>query len=320
MKVFHSDDIRLTLPAGHPFPMEKYRLLRERVSSSRMLRREDLQPATAASDEHILRVHAAEYLERLQGGRLSPNELRRIGFPWSSRLVERTRHSAGATLAAVRAALAEGIGINLGGGTHHAFPDHGQGYCILNDVAIGLRALQSRGAIQSAVVIDGDAHQGNGTAAIFSDEANVFTFSIHGRKTFPFHKVPGNLDIALDEYTTDRAYLEKFADGLARALAAGPFDLAVFLAGADPHRNDRFGRLALSRAGLARRVRVVLNTCRREGLPLAIVMGGGYGHDIADTVAIHFETVRLAVAAAASCHSGRSGQANTVRHSSRRPH
>ncbi len=309
MKVFHSDNIPLTLPVGHPFPMEKYRLLRERVISSGTLRREDLQPATAAGDDDILRVHAPGYFARLRRGRLSPNEMRRIGFPWSPRLVQRTRHAAGATLGAVRAALAEGIGINLGGGTHHAFPDHGQGYCILNDVAIGLRALQAGGAIQSAVVIDGDAHQGNGTAAIFSDDVSVFTFSIHGRSSFPFRKVPGDLDVALDEGTRDDIYLERFADGVARALAAGPFDLAVFLAGADPYHNDRFGRLALSRVGLARRDRLVLNACRREGLPLAIVMSGGYAHDIADTVAIHCETVRLATTMAASWCTGRSRRA-----------
>jgi acetoin utilization deacetylase AcuC-like enzyme len=296
VKIFHSENIPLVLPAGHPFPMEKYRLLRARVASSGRLRREDPQPAPPARDEDILRVHAPAYLERLRRGRLSPAEMRRIGFPWSPRLVERARHAAGATLAAVSAARAEGVGINLGGGTHHAFPDHGQGYCILNDVAIGLRAHQARGNIKAAVVIDGDAHQGNGTAAIFSGDASVFTFSIHGRSSFPFHKVPGDLDIALDEDTGDDAYLEKFADGVARALAAGPFDLAVFLAGADPYHNDRFGRLALSRAGLARRDRLVLNACRRGGLPLAIVMSGGYARDIADTVAIHFETVRIAAA------------------------
>ncbi len=311
MKIFHSDHKPLDLPAGHPFPIEKYRLLRERVASSGICRPEDLQPAAAAPDEDILRVHAPDYFERLRRGDLSANDMRRIGFPWSPRLVERTRHAAGATLAAVSAARTEGVGINLGGGTHHAFPDHGQGYCILNDVAIGLRALQARGGIETAVIIDGDAHQGNGTAAIFSRDPSVFTFSIHGRSSFPFHKVPGDLDIALDEGTDDNVYLEKFADGIARALAAGPFDMAVFLAGADPHRSDRFGCLGLSRAGLARRDRMVLNACRRQGLPLAIVMSGGYAQDVSETVAIHFKTVRLAADMAASCHARGSESAAT---------
>ncbi|MDJ0723264.1 MAG: histone deacetylase [Desulfobacterales bacterium] len=303
MKIYHSDHKPLDLPAGHPFPMKKYHLLRERVASAGICRHDDLQPAAAATDEDILRVHAPDYFERLRRGDLSTNEMRRIGFPWSPRLVERTRHAAGATLAAVGAARTEGVGINLGGGTHHAFPDYGQGYCILNDVAIGLRAHQARGRIETAVVIDGDAHQGNGTAAIFSGDPSVFTFSIHGRSSFPFHKVPGDLDIALDEGTGDDVYLEKFTDGLARALATGPFDMAVFLAGADPHHSDRFGCLALTRTGLARRDRLVLNACGRHGLPLAIVMSGGYANDIFETVAVHFETVRLAAAMAASWHA-----------------
>ncbi len=296
MKIYHSDETPLPLPAGHTFPIEKYSLLRRRVEASGIIDPEDLQPGRAVSDKDVLRVHTVDYLDRLRRGRLSSNDMRRIGFPWSPQLVERTRHSAGATLAAVRTALAEGIGINLGGGTHHAFPDHGQGYCILNDVAIALRAHQAQGGLQTAVIFDGDAHQGNGTAAIFATDASIFTFSIHGRNSFPFRKVPGDLDIALDDGTADEAYLEKFADGVAHALSAGPFDLAVFLAGADPYRDDRYGRLALSRAGLARRDRLVLSACRREDLPLAIVMGGGYARDIADTVAIHFETVRAAAA------------------------
>ena len=301
MKIFHSDDCRLELPSRHTFPIEKYRLLRERVQTAGLVGADDLRPGPAASDEDILRVHDPDYFTRLLQGRLSRREMRRIGFPWSPQLVERARRSTGSTLAAARTALAEGAGINLGGGTHHAFPDHGEGYCVLNDVAITLRALQACQAIHTAVVIDADVHQGNGTAAIFAADASVFTFSIHGRNNFPYRKVPGSLDLALDDGTGDDEYLNQLAGGLTRALHAGAFDLAVYLAGADPYRHDRYGRLCLSLAGLARRDRLVLRACRREGLPVVIVMSGGYAREIAATVAIHFETVRIATAVMGAC-------------------
>jgi acetoin utilization deacetylase AcuC-like enzyme len=294
VKIFHSDAWPLDLPPRHTFPIEKYRLLRERITAAGLVAAGDLQAAPAVGDEDILRVHTPDYLARLRQGRLSRQAMRRIGFPWSSRLVARARRSAGATLAAAGAALVEGTGVNLGGGTHHAFPDHGEGYCVFNDVAIALRSLQARGRLQSAVVIDADVHQGNGTAAIFRNDPRIFTFSIHGRKNFPARKVPGDLDIALADGTADEDYLAALADGLERALSAGPFDLAVYLAGADPYHADRFGRLALTRAGLARRDRHVFEACRRRGLPVAVTMSGGYARDIEDTVAIHFETVRLA--------------------------
>ncbi len=298
MKIYHSDACRLPLPAGHTFPIDKYRLLRESVQTIGLANRAHLRAGPAATEEDILRVHDPDYITRLQQGRLSRHEMRRIGFPWSPQLVERARYSAGSTLAAARSALAEGAGINLGGGTHHAFPDHGEGYCVLNDVAIALRALQACQRIHTAVVIDCDVHQGNGTAAIFSGDPSVFTFSIHGRNNFPYRKVPGDLDIALDDDTADDEYLERLEWGLARSLAAGPFDLAVYLAGADPYRRDRFGRLALTRAGLARRDRLVINACRQSDLPVAVTMSGGYARDTADTVAIHLDTVRIVAAAA----------------------
>ncbi|MDJ0883319.1 MAG: histone deacetylase [Desulfobacterales bacterium] len=298
LKIYHSDACRLPLPAGHTFPIDKYRLLRERVQAAGLVDAAHLLAGPAATEEDILRVHDPDYITRLQQGRLSRHEMRRIGFPWSPQLVERARYSTGSTLAAARSALAGGAGINLGGGTHHAFPDHGEGYCILNDVAISLRALQARQNIQTAVVIDCDVHQGNGTAAIFSGDPSVFTFSIHGRNNFPYRKVPGDLDIALEDDTADDEYLERLTSGLARALASGPFDLAVYLAGADPYQRDRFGRLALSRAGLAHRDRLVMDVCRQNGLPVAVTMSGGYARDTADTVAIHFETVRIVAATA----------------------
>lgn len=294
MKVFHSDAYQLNLPVRHTFPIEKYRLLRERIQAAGLLADDRLAAAPTVGRADILRVHDADYIERLEQGRLTGGEIRRIGFPWSPQLVRRAKHSVGATLAAARAALAEGLGIHLGGGTHHAFPDHGQGYCVLNDVAIALRALQAGGRLRTAVVIDGDVHQGNGTAAIFNRDPGVFTFSIHGRNNFPSRKVPGDLDIALNDDTTDDDYLEAFEAGLAQALSAGVFDLAIYLAGADPYHDDRFGRLALSMDGLARRDRLVLERCRRSALPTVITMSGGYARQIADTVAIHFQTVAIA--------------------------
>jgi acetoin utilization deacetylase AcuC-like enzyme len=294
VKIFHSDACRLDLPARHTFPIEKYRLLRERIQAAGLVADDRLVAGPALRVEDILRVHDADYIERLQQGRLTRREIRRIGFPWSLQLVQRAMHSAVATLAAARTALAEGLGINLGGGTHHAFPDHGEGYCVLNDVAIALRALQTDGQSRTAVVIDGDVHQGNGTAAIFSRDPSVFTFSIHGRNNFPSRKIPGDLDIALGDGTADDDYLKALEEGLARTLAAGPFELAVYLAGADPYHDDRFGRLALSRDGLARRDRLVLRTCRQAAIPTAITMSGGYARNITDTVDIHFRTVVIA--------------------------
>ena len=298
VKIFHSDACHLPLPARHTFPIDKYRRLRESVQAAGLADKGNLLAGPAATDEDILRVHDPDYFTRLQQGRLSRQEIRRIGFPWSPQLVERARFSTGSTLAAADSALAEGVGINLGGGTHHAFPDHGEGFCVLNDVAVGLRALQACQRIHTAVVIDCDVHQGNGTAAIFSGDPRVFTFSIHGRNNFPYRKVPGDLDIALEDDTADDEYLAYLESGLAQALAAGPFDLAVYLAGADPYRRDRFGRLALSRAGLARRDRLVMEACRQSSLPVVVTMSGGYARDTADTVAIHLETVRIVAAAA----------------------
>ncbi len=292
--IFHSDGCRLDLPARHAFPIEKYRLLRERIEAAGLVAEDRLVAAPAVREEDIRRVHDADYIERLHKGRLTDREIRRIGFPWSPQLVRRSKHSAGATLAAARAALSEGLGINLGGGTHHAFPDHGEGYCLLNDVAIALRTLQAGGQVRSALVIDGDVHQGNGTAAIFSQDPRVFTFSIHGRNNFPFRKVFGDLDIALEDDTTDDDYLEALEAGLAHALAAGDFDLIIYLAGADPYHDDRFGRLALSKEGLARRDYRVLQTCRRAATPSVITMSGGYARQVADTVDIHFRTVAIA--------------------------
>ncbi len=295
MHIYYSDHIVHPLPAGHRFPMPKYGLLTGRVREAG-LGRVELLPARPAGDAEILRVHTPEYWAKVTGGTLSEKEIRRLGFPWSLALVERTRRSVGGTLDACRAALADGAGLaaNLAGGTHHAYPDHGEGFCVLNDVAIAARAMQAEGRAGQVVIIDCDVHQGNGTAAIFAGDPSVFTFSIHGEKNFPFHKEPSDLDLGLPNGCGDEAYLAALEAGVAQAIEESRAELAVYIAGADPYQGDRLGRLALTMPGLLARDRLVFEHCRAAGLPVAVVMGGGYARQIEDTAEIHFQTVRLA--------------------------
>jgi acetoin utilization deacetylase AcuC-like enzyme len=294
MQIFTSDTFVLPLPTGHRFPMQKYALLRERVFAAALVPPDKRRIPAPASDAELLRAHAADYIERVRDGQLSAQEIRRIGFPWSPQMVERSRRSAGATIAACRAALDEGVGVNLAGGTHHAFADAGSGYCVFNDSAVAARAMQAEGRIRRAVIIDGDVHQGDGTAAILQDDETIFTLSIHGEKNFPFHKQRSDLDIELPDGTEDNAYLDALERGVIQAIEQSRADLAIYLAGADPYYDDRLGRLSLTKAGLAERDQVVFHYCQRAGLPLAISMAGGYARTIADTVDIHFQTVAAA--------------------------
>src|SRR5690606_36160026 len=227
-------------------------------------------------------------------GRLGDLAMRRLGLPWSKALVERAWRAVGGTCEAAEAALTTGIAINLAGGTHHAFRDRGEGFCVFNDVAVAMLTLLKAGRIQRAAVIDLDVHQGNGTHAILDGEPRVFTFSMHGRRNYPFHKVPGSLDIELDDATGDGEYLERLADALPRVLAASRPELVMYLAGADPLHSDRLGRLALTLDGLARRDAMVLRACREVGIPVAITIAGGYGRDIEATVEAHVRTARMA--------------------------
>jgi acetoin utilization deacetylase AcuC-like enzyme len=295
MKVFFSDQFVLPLPSNHRFPIKKYALLRHRVVERGLVSHSELCVPHSATDEEITRVHDLDYLRRLQNGELTEREIRRIGFPWSPELVERSRRSCGGTIEACQAALEDGCAVNLAGGTHHAFPDHGEGYCVFNDSAIGARAVQSEGRAQRIVILDCDVHQGNGTAAIFADDPTVFTFSIHGAKNFPFRKQKSDLDIELDDGADDAIYLDAVDKGLKRALEMAKADLAIYLAGADPYVGDRLGRLAVSKEGLAERDRVVFGHCRSAALPVAVVMSGGYAREVQDTVDIHFQTVQIAV-------------------------
>ena len=281
------------LPDGHRFPIAKYELLRQRVVAAGLGEVREPERIDRAS---LLRVHTARYVDDFTSGALTPDELRRLGFPWSSALVERSYRACGGTLAAARLAIDDGIAMNLAGGTHHAFPDRGEGFCVFNDVAVAIRALQAERRIERAAVVDLDVHQGNGTNAIFAADESVFTFSMHGRRNYPFTKVPGSLDVELEDGCEDAEYLALLIDALPRALAAARPDIVIYLAGADAHEDDKLGRLRLTAGGLARRDAIVLESAREVGIPVAVTIAGGYGRDIDTTVGIHLETARLCAA------------------------
>jgi acetoin utilization deacetylase AcuC-like enzyme len=294
MRCFYSDTFVLPLPEGHRFPMAKYSGLRTRLLAERIVSPDDLFEASAASWDELRLVHSAAYLEAVESGTLTREAQRRIGFPWSAQMVERARRSVGATIAASHAAIEDGCAANLAGGTHHAFADRGEGYCVFNDVAVATQLLRRDGAARRPAVIDCDVHQGNGTAAIFSVDAEVFTFSMHGARNYPFRKETSDLDVELDDGTGDEPYLALLTHSLERVLSKHNPDVVFYLAGADPYAGDRLGRLKLTIDGLRRRDAVVLQTCRTAGLPVVVTMSGGYAHDVNDIVAIHANTIRVA--------------------------
>lgn len=295
MKLFFTDHFELPLPAGHRFPIAKYGQLRQFMAASPWASGCEFHVPDAATDQQLCLAHSADYLRRVASGQLTNPEVRRIGFPWSPAMVERSRRSVGATIAAGRAALADSVAANLAGGTHHANADAGEGFCVFNDVAVAARTLQHEARIRRAVVIDCDVHQGNGTASIFADDPSVFTFSIHGAKNFPLRKFPGDLDVALPDGTSDAAYLQALDEALDRIFVDHRFDLAFYLAGADPFEGDRLGRMQLTKEGLRERDRRVLTRCRHIGLSVAVVMAGGYAQRIEDIVDIHAATIRTAI-------------------------
>jgi acetoin utilization deacetylase AcuC-like enzyme len=294
MKVFYTDHFVLPLPEGHRFPMVKYSMLRERVARDGICGPGELLTPRAVTDEEILRAHAPDYLKRVASGTLTEKEVRRIGFPWSEKMVERSRRASGGTLGACLAALDEGFAANLAGGTHHAFSDRGEGYCVLNDSAIAARAVQAAGLVERVLIIDTDVHQGNGTAAIVRGDPTVFTFSVHGAKNFPFHKEESDLDAPLPDGAGDTEFLAALERGLEVALDATDASLAIYLAGADPFEGDRLGRLSVTKSGLAERDRIVLETSRERGIPVAITMAGGYASVEGDTLNVHFQRIRRA--------------------------
>lgn len=303
MRAFQSDRFVLPLPEGHRFPMQKYRLLREAVQAQLPAIR--LEEAPLASDGELALAHAPDYVSDVVNGTLSAAAQREIGFPWSPAMVERSRRSVGATIAAARTALAEGVSANLAGGTHHADAQRGSGFCVFNDVAVAARLMQAEWHRQQrpaspllrVAVIDLDVHQGNGTATIFENDPSVFTLSLHGARNFPFRKARSDLDVELPDGCTDAPYLEALDTALAtlwQRTAAHPPGLIFYVAGADPHEGDRLGRLRLTAEGLAERDRRVLAAARERGVPVALSMAGGYGHDIAVTVSLQLTTLRLA--------------------------
>jgi acetoin utilization deacetylase AcuC-like enzyme len=294
MKVFYSDHFVLPLPEGHRFPMVKYSMLRERVARDGICGPGELLTPRAVTDQEILRAHAPDYLKRVTSGTLTEKEVRRIGFPWSERMVERSRRASGGTLGACLAALDDGFAANLAGGTHHAFSDRGEGYCVFNDSAIAALAVQAADLAERVVIIDTDVHQGNGTAAILRGDPTVFTFSIHGAKNFPFHKEESDLDASLPDGAGDTEFLTTLERGLEAALDAADADLAIYLAGADPFEGDRLGRLSVTKSGLAERDRIVLEACRERAIPVAVTMAGGYAYEVGDTVDVHFQSIRRA--------------------------
>lgn len=292
MIAYYSDRFVLPLPEGHRFPMRKYRMLRDLVAQR--LPEVTLEEAPHTTDGVLALAHHPQYIHRVTTGALTAAEQRAIGFPWSPDMVERSRRSAGATIAACRAALVDGVAVNLAGGTHHAQADHGEGFCVFNDAAIAARLMQAERRAARVAIVDLDVHQGNGTAAILANDDSIFTLSLHGENNYPFQKAVSDLDIALPDGTGDDEYLTKLDDALVHMFARFDPQMIIYLAGADPHEGDRLGRLKLTAAGLAARDQRVLAAAGARGLPVAIAMAGGYGRDIEQTVAIHLQTVGIA--------------------------
>ncbi len=291
VRIYYCDHFVLPLPPGHRFPMEKYSLLRSRVASEAPRLGATLHVPAAATDRDLERVHTAEYVRAVTTGSLTSDEIRRIGFPWSEGLVERSRRSVGGTMCAALDALGDGVAVNLAGGTHHASRASGEGFCVFNDVAVAIAAVRASTAVRRVAVVDLDVHQGNGTAAMFAEDAQVFTASVHGSSNFPFRKTEGDLDIGLPDGTGDVAYLGAVRTAVEAAITGWRPELVFYVAGADAFAGDRLGRLSVSKAALAVRDRTVIDACVAVGAPLALVMAGGYASPVSDTVDIHLRSV-----------------------------
>ncbi len=294
MRAYYSDRYVIKLPEKHRFPIIKYAMIRQRLEAEGVLSRHSIIEPKLADRDEILTVHSAEYYDRLVAGELTEREIRRLGLPWSEELVGRSRASVAGTVEAARAAIEDGVSANLGGGTHHAFRDHGEGFCVLNDIAVAICVLRAANLLRRAAVIDCDVHQGNGTAALFANDAEVFTLSFHGEKNYPLVKQQSTLDVALADRTGDDEYLALLEGHLAVILDRFRPDAVFYQAGVDPFYDDRLGRLALTLAGLRQRDLLVMEGCRRRSIPFVITLGGGYARDVADTVEGHCNTIRAA--------------------------
>jgi len=296
MKCVYHPSYQVALPPGHPFPMSKYLLLKDQLLAKGILAADDILQPEPLDDETLGLVHTPEYLAKLASAGLSAAEQRRLGLPWSEALWQRSRLASAGTLLAGRTALDQGLGGNLAGGTHHAFADHGEGFCVLNDVAIAIRRLQAERSIERAAVVDLDVHQGNGTAAIFEAEDEVFTFSMHGERNYPLAKMRSNLDVPLEDGVGDAEYLGALQRHLPRVLDTACADIVFYLAGVDVAAGDRYGKLALTEEGIRRRDQCVIEAVRDRGLSLVIVLAGGYAATRVRTAELHAHVFREAVA------------------------
>jgi acetoin utilization deacetylase AcuC-like enzyme len=297
VKAFYSDHFVLPLPAGHRFPMQKYRLIREGAQNA--VTGIEFHEAPHTTDGVLALAHHPLYIRSVSNGTLSPAEQKIIGFPWSPEMVERSRRSTGATIEACRAAIEHKVSVNLAGGTHHAHAGHGEGFCIFNDSAVAARLMQAERLVKRVAIVDLDVHQGNGTASILARDDSVFTLSVHGADNYPFRKAASSLDAPLPDGCGDEMYLETLREALATMFRGFAPQLIIYLAGADPHEGDRLGRLSLTLKGLAARDRMVMEQARQRAIPVAVTMAGGYGRDIRDTVAVHLQTIAIAAAFAA---------------------
>jgi acetoin utilization deacetylase AcuC-like enzyme len=295
MKCAYHTAYEVPLSPSHPFPMSKYPLLKSRLLADGIIAEGDLLQPQPIDMPLLELVHTPQYLDKLKSGTLSAAEIRRLGLPWSEALWRRSLLAAAGTLLAARTALQEGLAANLAGGTHHAFADHGEGFCVLNDVALAVALLKAEGAIQRAVIIDLDVHQGNGTAAIFESVEEVFTFSMHGERNYPTHKMRSNLDVPLRDGIGDAEYLDVLGLHLPTVLTQSGAQIAFYLAGVDVVAGDRYGRLALSESGLEQRERCVIEAVRRRGIPLVIVLAGGYAATRQRTAELHTHVFRAAL-------------------------
>lgn len=293
-RVIYSD--RYDVDIGiHVFPTKKYKLIRERLIKEKLLSEDDFEFSQPASDDDILLVHSKEYLNKLKTGTLSPEEIFRLELPYSKELVQASYMCVNGTIRSCVIALEEGVGVHLGGGFHHAFRDHGEGFCVFNDVAIAIKRMMKEERIKKAMTIDCDLHQGNGTADTFKDDEDVFTFSIHQRNNYPFYKPKSDLDIGLDDYTSDKVYLEKLYEHIPKIISDFKPQLILYVAGADPYEHDQIGNLSLTINGLKKRDEFIFETARNFNVPIAVVLAGGYAIDVEDTVTIHFNTVKTAL-------------------------
>jgi acetoin utilization deacetylase AcuC-like enzyme len=290
-RVFYSPHYYADIGEGHVFPIRKFELVLDKLLAEGTLLSDEIVEPEEAAVEDLLLVHTEDYITRLRDGALTPKEIRKLGLPWSESLVRRSFHAISGTINATRTALKTRIASNLAGGTHHAYPDRGEGYCVLNDVAVAIRVLQHEGLARKFLIIDLDVHQGDGTAFIFGESPEVFTFSMHGAKNYPLFKKQSTLDIELADGTSDEEYLETLNEVLPRLLIHDP-DIIFYLAGADPYKGDKLGRLGLTIDGLKRRDTSVLEFASRHEIPLVTTMSGGYAADINDTVEIHCNTIR----------------------------